>query len=245
MPVPTHGPIGIGIPGRQTGDSSWNVTPTLRIEDYDEAPPLFPELVLAWFSDRRVDSRQERNMILALAATGNKYQLDQLEQALKIQFPDDEIRYHDDRTGKQHDRFLGGVVDEEDEHFSGHEEGLENNDEYLDALATAQKDETEALASLDTANRTLREARNKQHQVRMARGYFPQQRLQRDRNNERPERKCVICNSPHWVSQCPEKQRKPGEKKGSPHSVRRILYGSSHRNEHVRKRSAGNRKSID
>ena len=44
---------------------------------------------------------------------------------------------YDDRTG---------------EHLSGHEEGLENNDEYLDALATAQEDEAEALASLATAN---------------------------------------------------------------------------------------------
>ena len=95
--------------------------------------------------------------------------MDQLEQALKIQFPDDEIQYHDDRTGKQHDRFLGGAVDEEDEHFSGHEEGLENNVKYHDALATAQEDEeTEALASLATANRTLREARDEQHQVRMS-----------------------------------------------------------------------------
>ena len=100
-------------------------------------------------------------------------------------------------------RFLGGAVDEEDEHFSGHEEGLENNDEYLDALATAQEEEAEALASLATANRTLREARDKQHQVRMARGYFPQQQLQRDRNNKKPERKCVICNGPHRASQCP------------------------------------------
>ena len=48
----------------------------------------------------------------------------------------------------------------------------------------------------------------------MSRGYFPQQQSQRDRNNERPERKCVICNGPHWASQCPEKQGKPGEKKG-------------------------------
>ena len=57
---------------------------------------------------------------------------------------------------KKHDRFLGGAIDEE-EHFS---EGLQNNDECLDALATAQEDEAEALASL---------ARDKQHQVR---GYF-------------------------------------------------------------------------
>ena len=33
-------------------DSSRNVTPTLRIEDYNEAPPLFPELVLASFFSR-------------------------------------------------------------------------------------------------------------------------------------------------------------------------------------------------
>ena len=40
-----------------------------------------------------------------------------------------------------------GAVDEE-EHFSGREEGLENNDEYLDALATAQEDEAEAFGIL-------------------------------------------------------------------------------------------------
>ena len=138
-------------------DSSWNVTPTLRFEDYEEAPPLFPEPVLAWFFLPKSGlAARERNMILA--GTGNKYQLDQAEQTLKIHFPDDEIRYHDDRAGKQHDRFLGGAVDEEDEHLSGHEEGLEDNDEYLDAWATAQEPEAEALASMATANRTLREA---------------------------------------------------------------------------------------
>ena len=29
--------------------NTWNETTTLRDEDYDEAPPLFPEPVLAWF----------------------------------------------------------------------------------------------------------------------------------------------------------------------------------------------------
>ena len=81
-------------------------------------------------------------------------------------------------------------------------------------MATAQEDEAEALGSLATANRTLRVARDKQHQVRMSRGYFSQQQLQRDQNSKRPERKCVICDGPHWASQCPEKQGKPGEKKG-------------------------------
>ena len=153
-----------------------------------------------------------------LAATRNRYQLDQVEQAMKIQFPDDEIRNHDDRSGKYHNNILGGAVNEDDDHLPGNEQDLENNEEHLDALATAQEEgeeeEEEALASLATANRTLQDAREKQHQVRMSRGYFPQQQVQRDRPNRRQERKCVICSGPHWASQCPEKQRKPGEKKG-------------------------------
>ena len=106
-----------------------------------------------------------------------------------IQFPDDEIRYHDDLTGKHHNTLLGGAVEEEEEQISVHEDILENNDEDLDALATAQEEEeeAEALTSLATTNRTLREARDKQHQVRMSRGNFPQQQSQRDRNNKRPE----------------------------------------------------------
>ena len=50
---------------------------------------------------------------MILAATGNRCQLDQVEQVPKIQFPDDEIRNHDHRTGKQHDDILGGAVNEE------------------------------------------------------------------------------------------------------------------------------------
>ena len=50
---------------------------------------------------------------MILAATGNRCQLDQVEQVTKIQFPDDEIRNHDDRTGKHHNDILGGAVNEE------------------------------------------------------------------------------------------------------------------------------------
>ena len=106
---------------------------------------------------------------MMLAATRNKYQLDQVEQALKIQFPDDEIRYHDDRTGKHHNSLQGGAVEEKEERMSVHEEILENNGEDLDALATTQEEEAEALTSLAIANRTLLEARDKQHQVVTAR----------------------------------------------------------------------------
>ena len=50
-----------------------------------------------------------------LAATENKYQLDFVEQAMKIQFPEDEIRNHDDRTRKYDNNILAGAVSEEED----------------------------------------------------------------------------------------------------------------------------------
>ena len=77
-----------------------------------------------------------------------------------------------------------------------------------------KKKKQKTLASLATANSTLRDAREKQHQVRMSRGCFPKQEVQCDRSNRRQERKYVMCSGPHWASKCHEKQGKPGEKKG-------------------------------
>ena len=39
---------------------------------------------------------------------------------MKIQFPDDETRHHDDRTGKYHNNIVGGAVDEEDDQLPGY-----------------------------------------------------------------------------------------------------------------------------
>ena len=64
-----HGPIGIGIPGRQTG-TAHGVEPTLRIEDYDEAcflngywPGFFTE---EWTRGKREehDTCSDRKQIL-------------------------------------------------------------------------------------------------------------------------------------------------------------------------------------
>ena len=90
----------------------------------------------------------------------------------------------------------------------------ESSGDVLDVLATAQEEEVQALTSLATAARTLREARAKQHEVRMARCFFPQQQSHPYRNNGRPERKCVLYGGSHWASQRPEKQGRTAGKKG-------------------------------
>ena len=72
---------------------------------------------------------------MILGETGNNFQHDLVEQAMKIQFPDDEIRNHDDRTGKYN--ILQGAVNGDDDLLSVDEEGPETTEEDLDALATA------------------------------------------------------------------------------------------------------------
>ena len=63
----------------------------------------------------------KRNMILA--ATGNRCQFDIVEQAMKIQVPNDEIRNHDDCIGKQHNNIFGGAVNEDNYLLSENEQG--------------------------------------------------------------------------------------------------------------------------
>ena len=70
---------------------------TLRVEGHEEAPPLFPEP--GSFPQKSGMEARERNRMLAATR-------DLVEQAMKIQFPDDEIRNHDDRTGKYHNNIL-------------------------------------------------------------------------------------------------------------------------------------------
>ena len=79
---------------------------------------------------------------MTLAEKGCRYQLNQYEDT--VIFPDDEIRHHDDRTGKYCNNILGVAVNEEDSLLPGYEEEPEN---------------TEDLGALATENRTLRDAR--------------------------------------------------------------------------------------
>ena len=143
---------------KETSDNYWNETQAMLIEDYEEAPPLLPEPVLAWFLCKRVDWRPEKERNMIPAAKEDKYELDLVEPAMKIQFPLEEIRNHDDRTGKYNNNILGSAVNEEEDRLTGDLEVLESSGDDLDVLATAQEEEVEALTSLATNISTLRHA---------------------------------------------------------------------------------------
>ena len=144
---------------------------------------------------------------------------------MKTQFPDDEIRSHDDRTGKYHNNILGGAVCEDDDFLPENEEGPETTEEDLDALATAHEAEAEALACLATANRTLWEAREKQHQVRQSRGYYPQQQPVEGRSASASS--TVVRTGLHSAQESKGNPTITKDKQLHTHIVQRICHGCS------------------
>ena len=88
--VALSGPGGIGAPGRKTG-TALEMKHRQRVSKIMKKRRLSSQLpVLAWFFLQKSGlEARERNMILA--ATGNRYQHDLVEKAMKIQFP--VIRY--------------------------------------------------------------------------------------------------------------------------------------------------------
>ena len=65
--------------------------------------------------------------------------------------------------------------------------------------------------------------------------------------NRRQERKCVTCSGPHWSSVCREARetRREEGRSESSFGVQQKCHGRAHRNEHVRKRSTGNKNGAD
>ena len=79
------------------------------------------------------------------------------------------------------------------------------NDEGLALLGEAEAEAQEALAMVEQGRKTLKEARNKQHQVRMSRKYFRTS----FRSSNQSEKKnfgiqCLRCGGNHKVANCPK-----------------------------------------
>ena len=141
---------------------------------------------------------------------------------MTIQFPDDEIRNHDDRTGK----YITTSWEAPSIRMTTSCREMHKNlksQEDLDELATAQDSEAKARASLATAGSTLRDARENQHQVRQSRGLNPQQQWRctvigpaQGRNGSASS--AVVHSGPHGVQKCKGTPAKRKEKQ--PHTKR-------------------------
>ena len=137
---------------------------------------LLPEWVQAWYLLQDANlSTGERNMIFT--ALKGEFSVLKVAQELRNQWTEADLKKRD-----QHYKGSGFLVDTgADEDFENqeawqagengeHDEDL--NDEGAALVAEAEDEARQAWAVLQNAKRTLKDARQRQHQVRMSRKYY-------------------------------------------------------------------------
>ena len=186
--------------------SSWSGGGEEEAWSVDTSSDLLPDYVQGWFLLHDANlSNTERNMILA--ATKGDYGLQRIAQELRNQWSDEDLRRRDQSHGS------GWWVGDDDYEVS---EDLADsawsstedlNDEGAALVNEAEKECQEALALLDQTKRTLKDARNRQHQVRMSRKYFRTSFKSsgggQNRDGRAPPR-CLRCGGDHKTFQCPK-----------------------------------------
>ena len=140
-------------------------------EEEEAVVEILPDFVQGWYLlfDASLNTT-ERNLIHT--AVQGDYSLQRIAQELRSQWDDNNIRQRDSRHQTS---YMGEAEDELYEEDYEFQEGF--NAEHLSEegqalVAEAEEEAQTALAALHQAKRTLREAREKQHQVRMSRQYF-------------------------------------------------------------------------
>ena len=139
---------------------------------HEQLIDILPDFVQGWYllHDSGL-STTERNMIHT-AAQGD-YSLQRVAQELRSQWDEHSLRQRDGH-GRGQASYMG-EDDEGENEEDFHQEGyiLDNLNEEGQALMTEAEEEVQhALAVMQQARRTLKEARARQQQVRLSRQYF-------------------------------------------------------------------------
>ncbi|CAE7627786.1 unnamed protein product [Symbiodinium sp. CCMP2456] len=198
---------------RQTGArlaSGWN--PETKVVE------LLPEWVQGWYLLQDAGlSTNERNMVFT--ALKGDFSVQKVAQELRNQWSEQDLRRHD-----QHQKASGYLGDnlenQEDDNdlyeaWNAGEAGSQDedlNDEGVALIAEAEDEAQQAWATLQHARRTLKEARQKQHQVRMSRKYYGNHGSGA-RSSSRPrddsQMTCMGCGKiGHRIANCPQEKNK-------------------------------------
>ncbi|CAE7437247.1 unnamed protein product [Symbiodinium sp. CCMP2456] len=151
------------------GHNWWQPRPEAAVTKAE----LLPSFVQGWYLLQDANlSQTERNMVQT--ALGGCYDVDRVVQELRNQWSDHEVKHRDQG---RHTGYLGEAMGESD----GHEEEdageawmskAELDEEGHAALQAAEQEAQEAMAAISAGKRTLREARFRQHQVKLGRQYY-------------------------------------------------------------------------
>ena len=190
----------------------WNNWRPTTATNPPSLPDLVPEFIQAWLllTDANLEA-SERNMILT--AVQGDLTLQRVAQELRTQFPEGELRRRE--PARKHHGFWGEKPEESDEDEAPHSEvnfeaAEELNDEGLAMWTAAEGEVQSALATLHTAKRTLRSAREKQKQVRLNRQYYQGPGSRSGPSNKNDDHiTCLRCGEVgHRAANCPASKPK-------------------------------------
>ncbi|CAE7322715.1 unnamed protein product [Symbiodinium sp. CCMP2592] len=205
-----------GAPGWWSSSSSWGWPDSRATMDQGSSPngwnvasakgtELLPEWVQGWYLLQDANlSTNERNMVYT--ALKGEFTVIRVAQELRNQWTEGDLKKRDQHY--KGSSFLGeaDVDDEVDEPQDAWYDD-ELNDEGTALVAEAEDEARQAWAVLQNASRTLKEARSKQHQVRMSRKYY-QSSGSRPQGTARPRddsrMTCLKCGLVgHRAADCP------------------------------------------
>ena len=209
--------------GHRGWNDSWgapaNQLPTPLIE-------ILPDFVQGWYLlyDSGL-STTERNMIHT--AVQGDYSLQRVAQELRSQWDEHNLRQRDGHV-RTHAGYMGYEKELETDDDEGNPEGYQVedlNEEGQALVAEAEGEAQQALAAIVQAKRTLREARARQHQVKLSRQYYragPPKGFGGSHAKGGPPRTgvppddskmtCLKCGRiGHRAANCPKKERPEGQ----------------------------------
>lgn len=175
-----------------------------------EAEKFLPDFVVAWMLLQRSGlDISERGAIIANLR--NKFSTENVKQALKLNWPDDDLRQRDQHRGSA---MVLGDDDENWLHDSGEEEPPEwMNYEEKAEYSFVTKEVEEAYQAYQGARRTLKDARERQTMMRKNRSFYPSKREgPPHQKNEETFKRCFKCGSTkHLARECPDRDAPSGK----------------------------------
>ena len=152
------------------GYGSWGRS---KPEATEPKAELLPSFVQGWYLLQDANlSQTERNMVQT--ALGGCYDVDRVAQELRNQWSDHEVKHRDQgrHTGYLGDTKSDSEGPEEEESGEAWMSRADLGEEGQAAMEAAEHEAQEALAAISSEKRTLREARFRQHQVKLGRQYY-------------------------------------------------------------------------
>lgn len=202
--------------------ASWHYSASRHATSEDEpwklhTEELLPEFLQGWYllADAGLDST-EKNMIQT--ALQDDYTVQRVSRELRLQWPDEDLKRRDQQSKfagfwNEDYEFADDDVDEKEKAMIM----SELNDEGMVLYGEAEKEVQEAYAMIQNGRRTLKEARARQHAVRLSRQYYRTSGGRNYSNGHGPPQTqapraagdpvCLRCGKAHRTSECPDKTR--------------------------------------